>query len=75
MIKAEDSQLSGCKFESRNCILDECKRCQLASYYTFKITQTKVAKWGTPEKVFKQKIRERKKERKRERKKQRDRDR
>ena len=29
MVKAEDSQLSGCGFESWHCILDGCKQCQL----------------------------------------------
>jgi hypothetical protein len=45
VVKAEDSQLSGCGFESRHRLLDGC--------YNWKIMKIKVAKWGTPKKYFK----------------------
>ncbi len=47
MVKAEDSQLSGCGFKSRHRILDGCQRCLLLQ---LKIMKVKVAKWGTPKK-------------------------
>ena len=44
VVKAEDSQLSGCGFESRHRIL--------VSFYNLKIMKTKVDKWGTPKKKY-----------------------
>jgi len=44
VVKGEDSQLSGCGFESRRRILDDVSQ---ASYYIGK-REIKVAKWGTP---------------------------
>ncbi len=44
VVKGEDSQLSGCGFESRLRILDGVSE---ASYYIGK-REIKVAKWGTP---------------------------
>ncbi len=51
MVKAEDSQLSGCGFEPLRCILVGVSE---ASYYIGK-KEIKVAKWGTPKKYFKNK--------------------
>ncbi len=48
VVKGEDSQLSGCGFESRRRILDGVSE---ASYYIGK--EIKVAKWGTPKKYLK----------------------
>ncbi len=55
MVKSEDTQLSGCGFESRRRILDGV--CE-ASYYIGK--KIKVAKWGT-QKIFKKKKKKKKK--------------
>ena len=44
VVKAEDSQLSGCRLEPRRRILDGVSK---ASYYIGK-KEIKVAKWGTP---------------------------
>ncbi len=49
MVKAEDSQLSGCGFEPLHHILDGVRE---ASYYIGK-KEIKVAKWGTPKKYLK----------------------
>jgi hypothetical protein len=45
VVKAEDSQLSGCGFESWHLILDGCKRCKLLKMKNY---EKKLAKWGTP---------------------------
>ena len=51
VVKAEDSQLSGCGFEPRRRILDGVSE---ASYYKLQWKkEIKVAKWGTPKKIFK----------------------
>jgi hypothetical protein len=48
VVKAEDSQLSGCGFEPRRCILDGVSE---ASYYKLQWkNEIKVAKRGTPKK-------------------------
>ncbi len=53
MVKAEDSQLSGCGFEPRRRILDGVSE---ASYYKLQWKkEIKVAKWGTPKKILKKK--------------------
>ena len=52
MVKGEDSQLSGCGFEPRRRILDGVSK---ARYYIGK-REIKVAKWGTPKKVDKRKV-------------------
>jgi hypothetical protein len=52
VVRAEDSRPRGRGFESR-CILDGCKR--FASYYIKEKLKIKVAKWGTPKKIFKKK--------------------
>ncbi len=49
VVRAEDSRPRGRGFESR-CILDGCK--QFASYYIKEKLKIKVAKWGTPKKIF-----------------------
>ncbi len=49
MVKREDSQLSGCGFKPRRCILDGVSE---ARYYIGK-REIKVSKWGTPKKIFK----------------------
>ncbi len=49
VVKAEDSQLSGCGFKSRHRRLDCCKCCWLLQLK--KIMKIKVAKWGTPKKL------------------------
>ena len=48
VVKGEDSQLSGCGFEPRRRILDGVSE---ASFYIVK-REIKVAKWGTPKKIF-----------------------
>jgi hypothetical protein len=53
VVRAKDSRPRGRGFESR-CILDECKR--FASYYIKEKLKLKVAKWGTPKKIFKKQI-------------------
>jgi hypothetical protein len=51
VVKAEDSQLSGCGFKPRRRILDGVSK---ASYYKLqRKNEIKVAKWGTPKKIFK----------------------
>ncbi len=52
MVKGEDSQLSDCGFEPRRRILDGVSE---ASYYVGK-KEIKVAKWGTPKKYLKKKL-------------------
>ncbi len=53
VVKAEDSQLSGCGFEPRRRILDGVSE---ASYYKLQWKkEIKVAKWGTPKKYLKNK--------------------
>jgi hypothetical protein len=52
VFRAEDSRPKGRGFESRR-ILDGCK--QFASYYIKEKLKIKVAKWGTPKKIFKKK--------------------
>ncbi len=47
VVKGGDSQLSGCGFKSRHCILDGVSK---ASWYIGK-REIKVAKWGTPKKL------------------------
>jgi hypothetical protein len=49
VVRAEDSRPNGRGFESR-CILDGRKR--FASYYIKEKLKIKVAKWGTPKKIF-----------------------
>ncbi len=52
VVNGDDLQSRDCGFESQRHILDGCKRCY--SYYVIKkITKIKVAKWGTPKKIFK----------------------
>ncbi len=54
VVKAEDSQLSGCGFKPRRRILDGVRK--LASYYKLQWkNEIKVAKWGTPKKYLKKK--------------------
>jgi hypothetical protein len=48
VVKAEDSQLSGCGFEPLRRILDGVSD---ASYYIGK-KEIKVAKWGTPKNIY-----------------------
>ncbi len=50
MVKGEDSQLSGCGFESWHRILDGCKRCQLLQ---LKINENKGSQMGHTKKIFK----------------------
>jgi hypothetical protein len=51
VVKAEDSQLSGCGFEPRRRILDGVSK---ASYYKLQWKkEIKLAKWGTPKKYLK----------------------
>jgi hypothetical protein len=51
VVKGDDLQLRDCGFDFQHCILDGCK--QLNSYYIIKKTmKIKVAKWGTPKKIF-----------------------
>jgi hypothetical protein len=50
VVRAEDSRLRGCRFESRH-ILDGCKR--FASYYIKEKLKIKVAKWGPTKKILK----------------------
>jgi hypothetical protein len=53
VVKAEDSQLSGCGFEPWHRILDGVSE---ASYYKLQWkNEIKVAKWGTPKKILKNK--------------------
>ncbi len=50
MVKAEDSQLSGCGFKPWRRILDGVSE---ASYYELQWkNEIKVAKWGTPKKKY-----------------------
>ncbi len=51
MVKGEDSQLSGCGFETQRRIPDGVSE---ACYYNGK-REIKVAKWGTPKKYLKKK--------------------
>jgi hypothetical protein len=53
VVKAEDSQLSGCGFEPWHRILDGVSE---AGYYKLQWkNEIKVAKWGTPKKYLKNK--------------------
>jgi hypothetical protein len=53
VVKAEDSQLSGCGFEPWHCILDGVSK---AGYYKLQWKNAiKVAKWGTPKNIKKKK--------------------
>ena len=54
MVKAYNSQLSGCGFEPRRRILDGESKASLQ--ITIKIKEIKVAKWGTPKKKFEKEI-------------------
>ncbi len=54
MFKAEDSQLSGCGFEPQYTVRRILDGVSKASYYIGK-KEIKVAKWGTPKKIFKKK--------------------
>jgi hypothetical protein len=51
VVKEEDSQLSGCGFESWSCLLDGVSE---ASYYIGK-REIKVSEWGTTNKKKKKK--------------------
>jgi hypothetical protein len=54
VVKAEDSQLSGCGFKPRRHILDGVSE---ASYYKLQWkNEIKVAKWGTPKKNKKKQL-------------------
>ncbi len=52
VVKAEDSQLSGCRFKPRRRVLDGVSK---ASYYKWK-NEVKEAEWGTPKKTKNSKI-------------------
>jgi hypothetical protein len=50
VVKADGSLPRGCGFKPQHHILDGCK--QFDSYYIKEKLKIKVAKWGTPKKVF-----------------------